>query len=150
MSASHIIDARHQLRWYQRLLSDVSTALLWSGWLWLWAPLVSAYGSLLHLGGRLTPLLAKLAPLGSEGLLGQSVMALVGTSGTLIVWNRLPGPRADAAPALAVRDYARHFELPEHELREARKSAVCVVHHDAEGRIVRLESRAASHRAAAA
>ena len=136
-----IIDARHRLRWHQRLVSDASTALLWSGWLYLWMPLLKAYSSLADLGVRLTPPLANVLALGAERDLRQSVVALIGASGTLIVWNRLPGPRVCAAPALSVRDYARHFQLSEHELRAGREAAVCVVHHDEHGRIVRLERR---------
>jgi poly-beta-1,6-N-acetyl-D-glucosamine biosynthesis protein PgaD len=141
MSASLIIDARHRLRWHQRLLSDASTAILWSAWLWLWLPLLRAYASLAPLGARITPGLAKLLVLGSDEGLPQSVVALIGASGTLIVWNRLPARPACAAPALSLGDYARHFQLPEPELRAGREAGVCVVHHDEHGRIVRLERR---------
>jgi poly-beta-1,6-N-acetyl-D-glucosamine biosynthesis protein PgaD len=142
MSGSLIIHARHRLRWHQRLLSDASTALLWSAWIWLWMPLVRAHASLAHLGARLSPALAKLHVLGSaEESLQYSVAALIGASGTLIVWNRLPGRRACAAPPPTLREYARHFDLPEGELRAGRDASVCVVHHDEHGRILRLERR---------
>ncbi len=143
MSVSLIIDARHRLRWHQRLASDLSTAILWSGWLWLWVPVLRAYASLSLLGARVTPTLGKVAVLGADDTFGVPVAAILGASGTLFVWNRLPAARASAAPAPApsLRDYAHHFELPEHELRTGREASVCVVHHDAHGRIVRLESR---------
>jgi poly-beta-1,6-N-acetyl-D-glucosamine biosynthesis protein PgaD len=141
MSASLIIDARHRLPWHQRLLSDASTALLWSGWLWLWIPLLRAWTSLADVGARVGPALVKLAGFAPDEMLGASVVALLGTSGTLIVWNRLPGRRVRAAPVLSLREHARHFRLPEHDLRASREAAICVVHHDAEGRIVRLERR---------
>jgi poly-beta-1,6-N-acetyl-D-glucosamine biosynthesis protein PgaD len=47
-----------------------------------------------------------------------------------------------------VGDYARHFELPEGELLAGRDAAVCVVHHDERGRIVRVECCAEERRAA--
>jgi poly-beta-1,6-N-acetyl-D-glucosamine biosynthesis protein PgaD len=146
MSASLIIDARHRLRWHQRLLSDASTAILWSAWLWLWMPLLRAYASLAHLGARVTPALAKVLALGSEDGLPHSVVALIGASGTLLVWNSLPARRVCTAPALSLGDYARHFQLPEHELQAGRDAGVCVVHHDEHGRIVRLERRAPADR----
>jgi poly-beta-1,6-N-acetyl-D-glucosamine biosynthesis protein PgaD len=139
MSCSLIIDARHRLRWYQRLFSDASAALLWSGWLWLWVPLLKAYASLADLGVSITPALSKVSVLGSEEALPYSVVALVGASGTLFAWNRLPVQCARAVPALSLREEARHFQLTEHELRAGREAAVCVVHHDEHGRIVRLE-----------
>ena len=141
MSASLIIDARHRLPWHRRLLSDASTALLWSGWLWLWVPLLRAWGSLADVGARLGPVLAKLAGFAPNDKLGASVVAVLGTTGTLIVWNKLPGRRPGHAPVLSLRDHARHFQLPEHELRAGRDAAICVVHHDVHGRIVRLERR---------
>ena len=33
MSRSLIINARHRLRWHQRLCSDASTVLMWGAWL---------------------------------------------------------------------------------------------------------------------
>lgn len=145
MSGSLIIDARHQLRWHERLVSRVSTLLLWSGWLWLWAPLVRAYDSLSRVGVRVSPVFSQLFAVGPEDALGNSVVVLIGASGTLIVWNHLPR-RACAAPALSLREHAEHFQLSERELREARAAAVCVVHHDEHGRIVRLEPRALTAR----
>jgi poly-beta-1,6-N-acetyl-D-glucosamine biosynthesis protein PgaD len=139
MSGSLIIQARHRLRWHQRLLSDASTALLWSAWVWLWMPLVRGYAAL---GARIYPVLAKVHVLGSaEDGLQYSVAALLGASGTLIVWNRIAGGRAGTAPAPTLREYARHFHVPEQELRAGREATVCVVHHDEHGRIVRLEAR---------
>lgn len=140
MSAPLIIDARDRLRWHQRLLSDATTAALWVGWLWLWIPLLRAT-TWLALGARSYPALGKVLAATTATGFEHSVVALVGTSGTLLVWNRLPAPRVRAAEVQSVRDYARYFELPEHALREAQRAPVCVVHHDAAGRIVRLECR---------
>ncbi|MFY3744770.1 poly-beta-1,6-N-acetyl-D-glucosamine biosynthesis protein PgaD [Anaeromyxobacter sp. Red801] len=139
MSGSLIINARHRLAWYQRLLSDASTALMWGAWLWLWVPVLRAIA---ELGMRSSPVLVKLVTNGTGGDLPSSVMALVGTSGTLLVWKGLPARKALAdGEALSLRDYARHFALSESSLLAGRRAAVCVVHHDDDGRIVRLECR---------
>ena len=46
------------------------------------------------------------------------------------------------APADDVRArYARCFELPEHVIEAGRNASVCVVHHDADGRIASVECR---------
>lgn len=140
-SGSLIINARHCLRWHQRLLSDASTALLWSGWIWLWMPLVRAWASFAAEGAQLSAAVTPLLAVGSEDALGHSVAALIGASGTLMVWNRLPGRPARAAPPLSLREHARYFQLPEQELAAGRAASVCVVHHDAHGRIVRVERR---------
>jgi poly-beta-1,6-N-acetyl-D-glucosamine biosynthesis protein PgaD len=138
MSASLIINARHRLAWHQRLFSDASTALMWGCWLWLWSPILRSFAWLADLGLR-SPALVKLLASGSADQLGRSVVVLAGTSGTLLVWSWLPARKVYASAPLSLREYARHFELPEHELQAGRRASVCVVHHDESGRIVQLE-----------
>lgn len=142
MSGSLIINARHHLRWHQRLLSDVSTAAAWGGWLWLWAPVVKSASWLTDLGLLAAPGLNHVITSGAADGFQRSVVALVGTSGTLLVWNRLPARKVmSGATELSIRDHARHFQLPEQEIEASRAASVCVVHHDEHGRIVRLECR---------
>lgn len=141
MSGPLIINARHRLAWHQRLFSDASTAMMWGGWLWLWSPILRSPDWLAGFGARSYPTLMKLLASGSADDIQRSALALVGTTGTLLVWAWLPARKARASAALSVRDYARHFELSEHELQAGRRAAVCVVHHDDEGRIVQLECR---------
>lgn len=136
-----IINARHRLAWHQRLVSDASTAMMWGGWLWLWSPVLRSSTWLAGLGVRSYPTLAKLLASGSADDLQRSVVALVGASGTLLVWSRLPARKVRAAPIPTTGEYARHFEVPEHELQAGRRASVCVVHHDASGRIVHVECR---------
>jgi poly-beta-1,6-N-acetyl-D-glucosamine biosynthesis protein PgaD len=142
MTGSLIINARHRMAWHQRLLSDASTAMMWAGWLWLWSPLLRSFRWLADVGARSYPMLVNRLASGSADDLQLSVIALVGASGTLLVWARLPGRKECASSkALSVRDYARHFQLHEHDLQAGRRASVCVVHHDAAGGIVRLECR---------
>ena len=144
MSGSVIINVRHRLAWHQRLLSDASTALMWGIWLWLWSPALRSFAWLADLGARSIPALMAQLAVGPAGDLHHSVVAFAGASGTLLVWNRLPARKmcAPAAAELSVREHARHFRLPEHDLQAGRRASVCVVHHDDAGRIVRLECRA--------
>lgn len=138
MGAPLIINARDRLAWQQRLFSDASTAVMWGGWLWLWAPAVRAWATL---GVRAHPSLMKLLGAGPVDSLERMALALAGTSGALLVWNRLAAREARATVALSVRDYAQRFELPEAEIQAGREASVCVVRHDESGRIVRLECR---------
>ncbi len=148
MRNSVIIDARDRLRWHQRFAWEASTAALWGGWLWLWAPLLKAGGSFAQLGADLPPLLPKILPAADAGSLPLSLMALAGTSGTLVVWRNLPVRKATAGEELPVSEYARHFELPERVIEAGRSAGTCVVHHDADGRISRIECADRSARAA--
>jgi poly-beta-1,6-N-acetyl-D-glucosamine biosynthesis protein PgaD len=36
-------------------------------------------------------------------------------------------------------DYARYFDLPEHEIEQGRSQKITVVHHDELGKIIRVE-----------
>jgi poly-beta-1,6-N-acetyl-D-glucosamine biosynthesis protein PgaD len=139
MSTSVIIDARDRLRWHQRIACDASTAALWGGWLFLWAPLLKTGGSIARLGMDLPPWLPKLLPAAGTGGLPLSLVAL--TSGTLVAWRSLPVRKASTGETLPVAEYARHFQLPEQMIEAGRGAGTCVVHHDAEGRIARIECR---------
>jgi len=139
MSTSLIINARNQLHWQQRLFSDTSTAVLWGAWLYLWRPFLAAAGAL----SGLQPLLIKLLGGTSPATLVYSLVAIAGSSGTLLLWNQLPARKArETQRVRTLRDYASHFELPEQTIVQGRNAAISVVHHDASGRIVGIETRA--------
>lgn len=139
MHDSLIIDARHQLRWHHRLFSDASTVMLWGSWLWLWRPVTGTLHWLSTVGTNTHPLLLKL--LAGAASIESSVIMLAGTSGTLLLWRLLPSLKARPGPAHALQDYASHFQLPEETIAQGRTSSVCVVHHDEQGRIIRIDCR---------
>src|SRR5512133_816219 len=113
MSTSLIIDARDRLGWHRRFACEASTAALWGGWLWLWAPLLKPGGSLARLAVHLPPWFASVLPVTGAAGLPLSLVALAGTSGTLVMLRSLPVRRASTGDALPLAEYARHFELPE-------------------------------------
>jgi poly-beta-1,6-N-acetyl-D-glucosamine biosynthesis protein PgaD len=144
MSTSIIIDARARLSWQQRFAWDASTAALWGGWLWLWAPLLKSGASLARLGIDLPPWLPNLLPAQGAGSLPLSIVALAGTSGTLMALNKLPVRKPHADEALPVAEYARHFQVSAQAIEAGRSATICVVHHDADGRIAGIECRPAA------
>jgi poly-beta-1,6-N-acetyl-D-glucosamine biosynthesis protein PgaD len=142
MSGSPIIDARDRLPWHRRLWSEASTFLMWGAWLKLWFPVLrslarSADFGVLHRVSHLA-----LSSAGSAHDLPRYAFALAGTSGTLLLWNRLPAVKVTSPEPRSDGDYARHFAIDERELESGRASSICVVHHDASGRVVRIERRA--------
>lgn len=142
MSNALIINARHHLSAYQRFTSNASTAMLWGGWLWMWRPLLNVFNWVNNLGANVQPTLLKLMATGTPMSLEGSVMALIGASGTLLLWNMLPAQKArTSAQTPLLRDYADYFELPELDILSGRASNVCTVHHDETGRITRIESQ---------
>ncbi len=141
VSTSLIIDARDRLPWAQRFAWEASTAALWAGWLWLWSPLLKAGGSLARLSLHPPPWLASVTSVLDASGLSMSLVALAGTSGTLVMLRRLPLRKPGRGEALAVAEYARHFELPVAVIEQGRCASTCVVHHDAAGRISSIECR---------
>lgn len=119
-------------------MSDLSTATMWAGWLWLCRPVLSVFGGFKPAGMQhgLTHLLAKGVPLPVE----RGALALFAVSIVLWLWNAL-SERRDAAPKTrAIPDYAAHFGLTEAQLRRCRESQTCIVHHDGEGDILAVET----------
>ncbi|WP_024302548.1 poly-beta-1,6-N-acetyl-D-glucosamine biosynthesis protein PgaD [Pseudogulbenkiania sp. MAI-1] len=139
-----IINARHHLPWHQRLLSNASTAAAWAGWLYLWRPIVNGANWLTSWGASYHQLLAKTLATGTSGSLENSVVALLGTSGTLLLWSRLPARKPTTTPhhQETLASYARHFGMDEQQILAGRAASVCVVHHDAHGKIIGIEPRA--------
>ena len=105
MKSTLIIEASDSLAWHHRLVSTASTAALWGGWLWLWAPLVKAAGQLAQLGLQMPAWGLQVLPAGAPSL-PLSLAAIAGTSGTLVAWRKLPRRRAKVESALPVSEYA--------------------------------------------
>ena len=142
MSDSLIINVRKQLHWQRRLASDASTAMLWGFWLWLCRPMVGAVTWMLGLRFGAQHSLMQLLTLNAPVAIERTVLALCSTSGTLFFWNLVSERRNTRAPVSSRPDYAGHFGLSEAEIQSCRRSQVSVVHHDALGRITRIEARA--------
>jgi len=148
MRSSVIIEASDRLAWHQRLASEASTAAFWGGWLWMWIPLLKRVHQLVHLASELSAWGPKVLAFAGPSL-PHSLVAIAGTSGTIVAWRTLPRLRASAVPELPLSEYARRFELAEHEIEAGRRASTCVVHHHPDGRIDRIECRAPGAQAAA-
>jgi poly-beta-1,6-N-acetyl-D-glucosamine biosynthesis protein PgaD len=74
--------------------------------------------------------------------LTRSIIALLGTSGLLLLWSLLPSRRLTHAHGVQVLDdYAEYFDLPESEIVAGRDSTICVVHHDDHGNLIGIVPR---------
>lgn len=137
-----IINARSHLGWQRRLLTDVGTALMWCGWLYLWYPVFRTYKEVAQLnlgfGSTTLQVLEEVSPVSLE----HSIAALLGTTTLLLLWTLLPKLRAQTAQTVQdTDDYARHFGLEKSSIESGRKSSVCIVHHDEHGKIMRIEEK---------
>jgi poly-beta-1,6-N-acetyl-D-glucosamine biosynthesis protein PgaD len=140
MKSTLIIEASGSLAWHRRLASTASTAALWGGWLWLWAPLLKAFGQIAHMGARLPVWGLEALPAGPPSL-SLSLAAVAGIPGTVVAWRKLPRRRAKLQTDLPMSEYARHFDLPEQVIEAGRRASVTVVHHHPDGRIAQIECR---------
>ncbi len=137
-----IINARRELGWRRRLVSDVLTALLWIGWILLWLPVFHKLHEVIRLhvkfGLAAREILDTVTPISIE----HSLLALVGTSALLLLWSLLPKRRVTQAHAtLSTADYASHFAIAEQDIREGCAARICVVSHDDGGAITGIVVR---------
>lgn len=142
MQNSLIINVRRELGWHRRLFSNATTAALWGAWLWLCQPAIGAVA--LMCGTNLGAHFGRMAITCTSASLADSVLALAGTAGVLLLWKQI-ATRQARRPCLTVTpDYAGYFGLTAQALEQGRDTAVCVVHHDEHGRIVQIQRRAAA------
>jgi poly-beta-1,6-N-acetyl-D-glucosamine biosynthesis protein PgaD len=143
MAEKLIINARKQIGWRRRVLSDIATASLWIGWIYLWIPVFRKFHEVvrhhLDLGKAAIEVLEAVAPIPIE----HSIVALLGTSALLMLWALLPKLEVTQAHAVEeIEDYAGFFGLELREIAAGRASRICVVTHDENGGIVGVEVKA--------
>jgi poly-beta-1,6-N-acetyl-D-glucosamine biosynthesis protein PgaD len=82
--------------------------------------------------------------------LADSALALAGTAASLLLWKRFSTHQARRPQLTHQPDYAGYFGISAQALERGRGTSVCVVHHDEQGRIVRIQARAVPANAATA
>ena len=134
---SMIIDIRDQLPWQKRYFSNSTTLLLWGCWLLLWQPVMNQLGLLDTQSDRLVDkILHAFMSIIEHGFIAILVCAVM-----LWLWsNFIPATTAKHSQVKPLADYAKAFDIAENEIQTARQQKVVTVHHDASGRIVRIES----------
>ena len=143
ISDSVIINVRRQLPWRQRLISDASTAGLWAGFLWLCRPVLGIFAPTHFVD-------AHLVSAGASFSAQRMVLALLVVTAGLLLWRKLADRRKAPAAAAVSPNYAGHFGLNDLQLHRGRSSQICIVHHDADGRIVGIDAVTPGAQAAAA
>ena len=137
-----IINARGDLSWRRRLLSDVVTAAMWAFWILLWLPVFRKLHQVILLHEGLAPAAIQVFRTITPISLTHSSIALLGTSALLLLWTLLPTRQLTHAHGVQVlADYAEYFELDEAEIVAGRDSRICVVRHDEHGNIEGIEPR---------
>ncbi|APU49398.1 poly-beta-1,6-N-acetyl-D-glucosamine biosynthesis protein PgaD [Acinetobacter junii] len=134
---SLIIDLRRQLPWHKRYFSTTTTAMMWAGWLLLWRPFVLVWVLIeiqkTHLAQRLMS--------GFSNGIEHGVIALIFCAVILMLWGLLPSKSVSERQTVEKRitDFARYFELSEQEISFGRQQRITIVHHDENGKIIRVE-----------
>lgn len=140
MTDKLIINARPQLDWRRRILSDVTTVLLWVIWLYLWMPAFRKLQEVIRLRLSFQPAAAEVLEAVNPISISHSLLALLGTCALLLLWTLLPKRRVTTTHAVAdLRDYADRFSLAPDLVTRGRNSRISTVHHDENGAIVGIE-----------
>lgn len=106
-------------------------------WLWLCRSGIGVVG-LIRVAAT-HPATFSLLAAGSATVLVRGALTIGGASGALWLWNKITGSRQEEATA-PVPNYAAYFGISDPQLRRCRSAQVCIVHHDADGRILAIET----------
>lgn len=133
-----IINVRSQMHWYSRLSTNVMTASMWVGWLYLLRPFFTFIGWVQSSTLALRPLLMKI--MGVSVFTAEGFIALLGTSGVLMLWALLPASKTrqfkDVTPPQSQADF---FQLPVADIENGQLASIVIVHHGEQGQITRIE-----------
>ena len=140
MADDLIINARRKLGWRRRILSDVTTVVLWITWLYLWMPVWRKLHQVVRLKLGFEPAAVEVLETVDPISLKNSLISLIGTCALLMLWTLLPKRQVTHAHAITtLDDYASAFDLPSEDIADGRDSRITTVHCDEDGRIVRLD-----------
>jgi len=138
-----IINARRQLSWRRRILSDATTAVLWILWICLWIPVYHKLQEVIHMRMAFEPAAVEVFEAMDPIDVSNSLLSLLGTTGLLLLWTLLPRRKVTRAHDVAtLEDYAAAFHLPAEAVIAGLNSRVITLHHDDNGAIIRIEPRA--------
>lgn len=139
MNYQPIIDVRRSLPWRRRIASEFATFAVWIGWSVLCLTTFASSAHAAAAGHRVNQSAIHSAAPPSGQIEAALALAALGISA---LWA-VPRLRRTAPRTLAqTPDYASHFGLSETLVATGRTSQVCVVHHDASGRILAIETSA--------
>ncbi len=143
MTDKVIINARGDISWKRRVFSDIVTAGMWIGWMFLWLPVYRKLREAIHLrmdfGLAAKEVLDTITPIS----LTYSIIALLGTSILLLLWTMLPRRTVTHAHEIeSAEDYASTFGISVDEINAGRASRITVVSHDAYGNIIGIAPKA--------
>lgn len=147
MSEKMIINARRELGWRRRILSDTATVILWVGWIFLWLPAFKKLHAIIVLKLSLEPAAIEVLEAVDPVSIWHSLVALVGTCTLLLLWTLLPRRQVRRSHSVAtLADYSHYFQLDAAGIAAGYDSQVSTVHHDDTGAIIRVESSAPTDR----
>ena len=142
MAQRLIINARSDLSWKRRLLSDVVTAAMWGGWILLWLPVFRKVINLIRLHTAIEPAAMQVLDTLTPISLTHSLIALLGTSALLMLWTLLPTRKLTHTHGVeSLGDYAEYFDIAADTIVAGQDSRICVVSHDEHGNIIGIVPR---------
>jgi poly-beta-1,6-N-acetyl-D-glucosamine biosynthesis protein PgaD len=125
-----IIDQYNKRPFYQRMVSDGATTFIWGAYAWIFR---------LHHVFNLVSI--RLFILGVPDKIQDPAVALISTSGILMLWNTLNEHDGPTITKIDRVDYAKYFNMELEKLDECRNSQVCIVHHDEHGNVTNIFSK---------
>lgn len=140
MSEPLIINVSRDLGWRRRLASRASTLALWGGFAFLWLPVLLKLHEVVKQRLSFEPAAIEVLEIVDPLSPWHSLIALLGTCALLLLWSLLPSRKAGATHTAETPEaLALGFGLEPETVSTAQGARICVVHHDEQGRVVKLE-----------
>lgn len=137
-----IINKRHEMPFWKRMLWDIVTILLWVGWIYLWKPLLIVFYQIITLKVPPEMISDTIWDEIKSVQFEHAVFMLIATPVVLFALSRIHRHKnASTHLIYDAKDYATYFHLNEVQLHNCVDSQLITVYHDEHGRISSLEDQ---------
>jgi biofilm PGA synthesis protein PgaD len=140
-----IIDKPHWQTAKQRAVFGSVTVLFWAFWIYLWLPVLAAIGWLLGFKIAYREMVTKLGYVELVQQLGLYGFIVACLGGSLLIWAyynyfRFRGvERRKERPRVTLEETSARYQIAPEELGRWTRAARLVIHHSADGRVIRAE-----------
>ena len=142
---SLIINKRHELPKYKRVLWDLVTVLLWISFIYLWMPVLWILFQILMSDAPMNEIANSIFDEVDNVTFHNAVIMLISTPTALFILSRINRHHAPSEHLIFHRDdYADYFEIDKEFLHECSDGQFITVYFDDHGKIISLDNKISS------
>jgi poly-beta-1,6-N-acetyl-D-glucosamine biosynthesis protein PgaD len=135
-----IINKRHELPLRKKIVWDIVTVLLWTGWIYLWKPFFHVIHKILTLDAKPNEIADVIMDNIHVIPVYKALIMLITTPLILFILSRINRYRAPSTHLIYdSSEYASYFGVDNVELEHCRNSQLVTVYHNEHGQITALK-----------